>query len=394
MRSFASYAIVLAMTVLPVLGLMLVVRVTSPVWWTRRVRRVLLALLGAGVLGVSLWSIGAIAHAQWVATTGAVIAAVVSVVAVPLCAAVPVSAIVRALVRRLGRKPAPAEPLSPARRSFLQAAVGAAPALSLVSSGVGVLSALPGPRIHEMELVLPHLPPELDGLRVLQITDVHIGTFTGLDHLESGLSRAGSPDLVLLTGDIADDLNRLPDALRMIAALRPRLGTWAVPGNHEYHRGIAAVLRIHEASDVPMLRSEGALVHPGLWIAGADDPMNRSIGPDLRLARSIDGALSARPDGAASIVLSHRPYGFLQASHHGADLTLAGHTHGLQMAIGGRSVGEALFPEHFLLGVYERGASRLYTSAGAGHWFPFRIACPAELPLITLRSGALAGRVG
>lgn len=391
MRSFAAYAMVLAMTVLPVLALMLVVRVTSP-WWTPRTRRVLLGLLVAGALGVTLWSLGAIIHVRWLATAGASMAAVVSVVAVPLCVAVPLSALIRAAVRRRTEAP-PAAPLSPARRAFLQGAIGAAPALSLASSGVGVLSALPGPRVNAFDLVLPNLPPELDGLRVLQITDVHIGTFTGLDHLESGLARVPSPDLVLLTGDIADDLLRLPDALRMIAALRPRLGAFAVPGNHEYHRGIAEVLRLHDASDVRLLRSEGLLVHPKLWIAGADDPSNRALGPDERLARSVGAALAGRPDGAASIVLSHRPYGFVPASALAADLTLAGHTHGLQMALGGRSVGEALFPDHYLLGVYERGDSRLYTSAGAGHWFPFRIACPAELPLITLRSVPVARTV-
>lgn len=440
MKSAASYLIVLAMTALPALLLFGVVRVTVPADWRRRLRMPMLGLLGLGLLGVIVWATGHGVESRLVSRVGATMAAVASVVTVPLCVAVPFASLVRLAGQSLARAespraavaaapasapdsrdaletdPAPsagatsttagatpescastpdpaALSLSSGRRAFLRAAVGAAPALSLAGSGVGLVSALPGPRIHAFDLALPGLPPALDGLRVLQITDAHVGTFTSLDHLASGLERAAAhaPDLVLVTGDLSDHLPALPEALRLIADLRPRLGAWAVPGNHEYHRGIDDVLAIHAASEVPIRRSEGLLVpapgwEPGLWLAFADDPANRALGPDRRLARSIDRAMEGRPDGAPAIVLSHRPYGFARAAHHGALLTLAGHTHGLQMALGGRSVGEALFPNHYLLGVYRRGPSRLYTSAGAGHWFPFRLGCPAELPLITLRS--------
>lgn len=413
MKSVAAYAIVLAMTSLPAVALLGITRLSVPAELRRRLRLPLWGLLVLGILGVAVWAAGHGVESRVVSRIGATMAAIASVFTVPLCVAVPVASLVRraghALLARR-RRPAPAEephaptgvpdpeptealPASPARRAFLHAAVGAAPVLSLAGSGAGLATALPGPRVNAFELVVPGLPPALDGLRVLQITDAHVGTFTSLDHLEAGLERAAahSPDLVLVTGDLCDHMPALPDALRLIAAVRPRLGAFAAPGNHEYHRGIDDVMAVHGRSDVPLLRSEGLLLRgpglgDGLWLAFADDPANRALGPDHRLARSVDRAMEGRPEAAPAIVLSHRPYGFVRASHHGAALTLSGHTHGLQMALGGRSVGEAIFPEHYLLGVYERGPSRLYTSAGAGHWFPFRLGCPAELPVITLRS--------
>jgi hypothetical protein len=83
--------------------------------------------------------------------------------------------------------------------------------------------------------------------------------------------------------------------------------------------------------------------------------------------------------------MSHRPDVFPYAADLGVQLTLSGHTHGGQIGFDGRSVLEGVFPHSFLWGEYAIKASRLYTTCGAGHWFPFRLGCPAEAPLITLR---------
>ena len=95
-------------------------------------------------------------------------------------------------------------------------------------------------------------------------------------------------------------------------------------------------------------------------------------------------ALEDWPSDTMAVVMSHRPRGFDSAAKHRVPLTLAGHTHGYQMGLGGWSVGEVIgapYPRGF----YRKGESHLYTSTGFGHWFPFRLGCPREAPVITLR---------
>jgi predicted MPP superfamily phosphohydrolase len=73
------------------------------------------------------------------------------------------------------------------------------------------------------------------------------------------------------------------------------------------------------------------------------------------------------------------------AARNGVQLTLAGHTHGGQIGFNGRSLLYTINPEKYMWGLYEKGDDKLYVSAGAGHWFPYRIGCPAEIPLYVLR---------
>ena len=86
-------------------------------------------------------------------------------------------------------------------------------------------------------------------------------------------------------------------------------------------------------------------------------------------------------------MMSHRTSGFDYSAAQGNDLTLAGHTHGGQIGFNGRSLLTSLNPERYMRGLYERGGSKLYVSAGAGHWFPYRLGCPPEIPTYVLTSG-------
>jgi predicted MPP superfamily phosphohydrolase len=90
------------------------------------------------------------------------------------------------------------------------------------------------------------------------------------------------------------------------------------------------------------------------------------------------------PTGVFSLLLAHRPEAFDAAGDARVGLTLSGHTHGGQIGYNGKSAFEPLFPDGYLWGAYRRGASRLYTTSGFGNWFPFRLGCPAEAPLVEL----------
>ena len=89
------------------------------------------------------------------------------------------------------------------------------------------------------------------------------------------------------------------------------------------------------------------------------------------------------------MLLCHRPEGFVPASACGVHLTLAGHTHGGQIGFNGKSAFEPIWRDKYLWGRYSRGESHLYTTSGFGHWFPFRLMCPTEVPILELASSTL-----
>ena len=103
-----------------------------------------------------------------------------------------------------------------------------------------------------------------------------------------------------------------------------------------------------------------------------------------RLRRSVEASQLEAPSDAFRLLMSHRSLAFDYAAPLGVDLTLAGHNHGVQLGLGGRSLFESWYPDRYLWGHYQKESSQLYTSAGVGHWFPFRLGCPPEAPLLVL----------
>jgi predicted MPP superfamily phosphohydrolase len=147
---------------------------------------------------------------------------------------------------------------------------------------------------------------------------------------------------------------------------------------------------MYSSSPVRLLVNRGVVVdvngHP-LWVAGADDPRHGLFDKHRFLRESVARAVSARPSGAFTVLLSHRAESFAAAADRGIELTLAGHTHGGQIGVAGRSLWRIVAPSYYLWGRYQRRSSQLYVSAGVGHWFPFRLGCPNEAPVLELRPG-------
>ena len=219
---------------------------------------------------------------------------------------------------------------------------------------------------------------------------MHLGYFRGLQDMESLFEQVAAyhPDLVLVTGDLADDLTLLPGLLNLLAQFKTRLGVFAALGNHEYYRGVKNVRKIFDASTIPLLCEQGVTVSVNgtrLFIGATDDPSNSQF-PELQefYRNTVATALTNAPSNAFKILMSHRPQAFIAAEKMGAQLTLAGHTHGMQIGYNGRSLPELLGRNKFLWGHYERGEAQLYTTSGVGHWFPFRLGCPPEAPIIVL----------
>ncbi len=281
----------------------------------------------------------------------------------------------------------------PRRRVLGAAAVIPFATASVGARGVLSTKGLPGTPVRRLDLGAERERPPL---RILQISDVHLGRGRDLRDVEAFVAAfAAQPpvDLVALTGDLADDVDQLEPALGLLRQLAPRLGLVACLGNHEYFGRVHRVRDVFARAEIPLLVSEGLSVRDGdrrLWVAGADDPQSawrRGARQDLAdfYARSIDRALEGAPGDAFRLLLSHRPEGFLIARERDFDITLSGHTHGGQIGWSDRSLVSRLAPRLPFWGTYGDASSRLYVTSGFGQWLRFRLGCPAEAPIVAVR---------
>ncbi|MCH9030765.1 MAG: metallophosphoesterase [candidate division Zixibacteria bacterium] len=283
------------------------------------------------------------------------------------------------------------ELVSPERRYLLMAGA-TLPALAMTSGVAGVLGSYSSVKVFELPLRFPNLSPDLEGFRILHLCDLHLGLFYTLNNLEELTLELEKEkiDLIVVVGDFADRLDQLPDALRLIAALNPRYGAFATLGNHEYYRGIKQVYRTFNAGPIPLLVNSGEKIQVGassIYVGGADDPVSMRWGAkyDSFYDETVERSMRDSESESFKLLLTHRPWAFEVAAKSGVDLSLAGHTHGGQVGFMGKSVFDVFNKNSYLWGEFEIGQNKLYTSSGIGHWFPFRLGCPTEAPIITLR---------
>jgi predicted MPP superfamily phosphohydrolase len=250
----------------------------------------------------------------------------------------------------------------------------------------GVWNALVPLRIERVPVTLQGLPPELDGVRLALISDLHTGLYSRRSRLETILTTAAEqkPAAILLAGDNIDDdpifTTKLLDATRV---LDPRMPLFAVLGNHEMYGDPFDAIRRLRGSRIHLLLNEGAPVG-GVWIAGISDFASRTP----LLVPDVDAAMRQKPREMFPILLAHQPKAFAEAQKRGLPLTLCGHSHGGQLAFRPLhwSLAGVFLPYH--MGLYQRGASQLYVNTGTGYWlFPWRfgIGISPEITIIELR---------
>ncbi len=248
--------------------------------------------------------------------------------------------------------------------------------------------------INRFEVAMPGLAPSMNGLRLVQISDIHLGGFTPVSALARYIDRVNglAPDLIVITGDITDGVAHAAETFPVLGRLRARLGVVAILGNHDIYSGAEAVtglLRRHTGFRV--LVDENLRVEDGeaaLWIVGLLD-RGRDWARGLTECPVFERLYRQVPAGAAVVVLSHRPDLFDHAARLDAPLVLAGHTHGGQLAIplrGGRTATLARFMTRYPRGTFRRGNSLLHVNLGLGvTGQPVRVATPREITEITLR---------
>lgn len=281
------------------------------------------------------------------------------------------------------------------RRAFLAQAATVIPASLLLTTGYGVYSAQSSFEWEEPEFKLKNWPAALVGLRLLQVSDLHVGTFLNGKDLTGRIEEINrrSCDIMVITGDIIDhNMAYFPECMEALSRLKlPAFGTYVCIGNHDYYSGGAEeILAGMQRLGMTVVRDSHVTVSvrdTPLVIAGIDYPMRRGIHVSEDWFKThVDMALAQRPEGVPTILLAHHPHAFDRAAARGIALTLAGHTHGGQFAFsypGGKvSLGDLMFK--YVAGPYSKGESHLYVNRGLGNWFPMRVGAPPEVSLITL----------
>ena len=259
--------------------------------------------------------------------------------------------------------------------------------LAGAGGAIGLRNAFAGPEHVRVEIVLPRWPEVLDGFRIVQISDIHIGPILDRRFSRSVTDRVNAlhPDLVAVTGDLVDgSVSKLEEEVAPFADLKARLGVFFVTGNHDHYSGgnqwaeQAARLGMRVLRNQRVtIESEGACFE----LAGVDDHHSGMMpGED---GEDLDAALGGRPEQRAVVLLAHDPSTFKRASKMGVDLQLSGHTHGGQIWPFNLLVRLAI---PFVAGHYRRGDAQLYVSQGTGFWGPpMRLRSKAEITEVIVR---------
>ena len=262
---------------------------------------------------------------------------------------------------------------------------------------LGITAGLVGSRwlvVRSYDARLPQLPAALDGLRIAQISDLHVGPHTSRRHLRRIVAavQASQPDLIAITGDQVDDYPT--DVAHFAAAfggLAAPLGVYAIAGNHDVYAGWDAVRAGLERMGVRVLVNESLRLERGgaaFRLAGTGDPAGASVRRGSDVAPDVARTLAGIAPGEFTIVLAHNPVLWPELAQRGADLTLSGHTHHGQFSIPrlGWSMASP-FLEH-AMGAHQAGESLLYINPGTNFWgIPFRIGALPEVTVLTLRPG-------
>jgi predicted MPP superfamily phosphohydrolase len=275
------------------------------------------------------------------------------------------------------------------RRSFIAAAA---------TAGVGLATYAATYARHEFEIThrtLPirNLPQSFVGLRVVQMSDLHLEEYTEASFLERMVAEVNElhPDIVLITGDfISRGPRELGVAWRAAGVAAEILSTLKAPqrfgilGNHDVNVGAEHVIAPLEAHGTPILVDSYTPLERGkdvLWLCGADDAGTRS--PDLNFA------IPANPR-APVLFMCHEPDFVDKVVQHPRfpliDVMLSGHTHGGQIRL--PYIGPLILPpmgQKYVEGMFHFGHMQMYVNRGIGTvGLPFRLNCPAELTEFTL----------
>jgi hypothetical protein len=276
------------------------------------------------------------------------------------------------------------------RRQFLKACAHVMAGLTLTGVGLYQYGTRIEPErltIEHIEIPLKKLKPALEGFKLVQISDIHIDSFTQIGIVEKAAAAVNQlkPDLIVLTGDyVTRQAEAILELAPVVASLNARYGIVAILGNHELWTNAAYIQDRLKQVGFSVLVNEGLPLAVGketIYLAGVDDYWSGQ--PDLQ------AALANAPADTPTILLAHEPDVADIFSLDGrVSLQLSGHSHGGQVRLPGR--GAIVLPPYgrkYDQGLYQVNGMWLYTNRGLGLGpVPYRLNCPPEITEITLVS--------
>lgn len=306
----------------------------------------------------------------------------------------------RGLLTRTGRNRE-----DPSRRSLFRYAILLLRASPFMAAVYGYAVERLNFEVVRVDVPIANLPQELDGLRIVQLSDVHAGDLMPLREIRRavGIARSLNADLAVITGDFVSGYgDPLQECIAELSLLTAPLGTWGCNGNHEIYAGVEEeAAQLFQQNGMCLLRQAAAQIS---WRGAAFNLIGVDYQHDVQLTGSklpsLRGIDSLVRRDMPNILLSHNPNTFHRAAEEGIELSLAGHTHGGQVVVEivHQSWNPAKFMTPFIAGLYElpmRAGSndredrtaRLYVNRGIGTLgVPARLGAPPEITLLTLRS--------
>lgn len=296
------------------------------------------------------------------------------------------------------------EQVNSGRRDFFRYAAYLAGAVPLLGATYGFAAGRFRYQVRKIDVPIGNLPKPLDGMKIVQLSDIHIGDFMPREEVQRAVAMANDlgADLAVVTGDfISNEYDPLEDCIQELSKLQAPLGIWGCNGNHEIYAGAeAAAQHLFEKHGMRLLRQENAelaLDGAKFNLIGVDYQRDHmTSGPKGPMLQGLDPLV--RRD-VPNILLSHNPNSFRRAAEMGVELSLAGHTHGGQVKfeIVDHSISPARLITDFVAGLYHlpmgNGSSGsgprsfLYVNRGLGTFgMPVRLGVPPEITLLTLRA--------
>ncbi len=259
-------------------------------------------------------------------------------------------------------------------------------ALALLVTLVGLYDARKPPRVKTVDVPLKDLPAALQGFKIAQITDMHIGPTIkrpAMKHVVATINQL-DVDVVAITGDLVDgNVYELSRHVAPLAGLRSRHGTFFVTGNHEYYSGVMPWIKYLPTLGVRVLLNEHVILlhrHAPIVLAGVTDFSAASY--DTSHRSDVALAITGAPRAAVKVLLAHQPRSAPAAEAAGFDLQISGHTHGGQFLPWNFFV---RFQQPFTAGLHRLKDMLIYVSRGTGYWGPpNRFGSPSEITLLRL----------
>ncbi len=278
-------------------------------------------------------------------------------------------------------------PIDEGRRAFLTRTTNAgAVGLATLGTGIGVKQAIDAPDLVEVDVPIDGLPEALDGYRIAQISDVHVGPTIKKSFVDHVVARVNEldVDMVAVTGDLVDgSVQELLPHMQAFGGFECRDGVFFCTGNHEYYSGaLEWIEAVRTFGWTPLVNEHRMIERNGakLLIAGCTDYRAERVLPE-----HASDPIGAKADAAAhdvSVLLAHQPRSIHKAAEARYTLQLSGHTHGGQLFPASLFVGLA---HPFSEGLGKQDDTWIYVNRGTGYWGPpLRLGVPSEITLLRL----------